>query len=84
MYNACVTGTRLLSVRIPTELADRIETLASRGRSKTAVATDLLERGFARLDEEEMAAGFALLGDPEMQDLHFPTGAQLEAMSIAD
>ena len=79
-----VPETRLLSVRIPLEIADRIEALAAGGRRKTAVATEILTRGFTQLDEEEMAAGFALLGEPEMQDMQFPTGAQLEAMRLAD
>ncbi len=79
-----MTNTRLLSVRIPVEIADRIEALAGGERRKTAVATDILIRGLAQLDEEQMAAGFALLGEPEMQDMEFPTGAQMEAMSLAD
>jgi|GEM_PF-5990127 len=76
--------TKLLSVRIPVELAERIERLSSDGKTKTAVTTEILSRGLNQMQEEEMAAGFALLGDSEMQDMHFPTGAQLKAMRFAD
>jgi hypothetical protein len=74
---------KLLSVRIPVDLADQIDAKVIEGTTRTEVATELLKLGLEVLSEKELAAGFELLGEPGMQDMHFPTGSQVEAMKIA-
>ena len=61
---------------------DEAVTAIAKGTSKTKtdVVVELIELGLAQKKE----ICFALLGDPKMQDMHFPTGAQLEAAKIAE
>ncbi len=74
-----------LTVRVPQTVAERIGRLArDRSQSQTQVINELLSLGLSRIESEELDAGFALLGDPEMQDMEFPTGPQREAMRLAD
>lgn len=71
--------------RIEEALVQKIEARAQEThRSKTDVVEELMQIGLAKLEDLEAAEGFALLGDPEMQDMTFPTGAQRETMNVAD
>lgn len=73
-----------LAARIEQGIVERVERRAqSEGQSRTAVIEQLLREGLDRIEEREMAEGFALLGDPEMQDMAFPTGPQREAARLA-
>jgi hypothetical protein len=85
-YNICMSATtKSLSARIPAPLDRAIDSMAADSKKrKTDVVIELLQLGLTKREEENLADGFALLGDPAMQDMECPTGAQLEAARIAD
>lgn len=72
-----------LGARVDRTLIERIDELVGRGSgTKTDVIEKALQAGLDRLEELELAQGFALLADPAMQDMAFPTGAQAEVARI--
>jgi len=84
LYSASMSKAHL-GVRIERTLLDRIDDLVCReGRTKTDIVEKALRVGMDRFEELELAEGFALLADPDMQDMVFPTGAQTEAVRIGD
>jgi len=72
-----------LGARVERAIVNRIDEFVVRGGgTKTDVIERALQVGLDRLEELELAEGFALLGDPAMQDMAFPTGAQAGANGI--
>lgn len=70
-----------IGARVESAIAERIDELVNRnGKTKTDVIEIALHLGLQKLEEESLAAGFELLGDPSMQDMEFPTGAQSAAI----
>lgn len=67
-------ATSHLSARIPQETARRIQALSDESsKTRTQVVNELLDLGLRRMEDADLDEGFALLGDPEMQDRAFPT-----------
>jgi len=78
-YHLCMSATKQLSVRIPTELVSRIE---AKGPSAPFVIEAIREK-LDRDEEQALREGFALLAEsPEMVDMEFPTGAQANAVRL--
>ncbi len=74
-----------LGVRVERAVVERLEILIQRsGGTKTDMIEKALRAGLDRLEGQDLAQGFALLADPEMQDMDFPTGAQAQAWNLGD
>ena len=64
---------------------ERIDAFVGTGaRTKTDVIEMALQAGLDHLEHQELATGFALLADPQYQDLALPTEAQLEANRLVN
>jgi hypothetical protein len=74
-----MAATRQVSVRLPLQVAERVEAKGSLAPYIIEAVKEKLQRE----DETELADGFALLAaSPRMWDMHFPTGGQHAANEL--